>query len=234
MGHGRSEADWVQETRFGRWFLGTEVWRRYVLGESLNTLVGLLRGHAGTGMRILDLGCGQGLALPLLADIFAPRLLIGVDIDRALIDKARGVVPGLRYPAEVLHGSALDLPLPDNAVDLVLCHQVLHHVARQAEVLAECRRVLAPGGQLLVAESCRCFIESSPVRLLFRHPRQVQKTAGQYLTLVRQAGFTVSEQDLITAAPWWSQGDLGLRERWGWARGQSLEPTEVLMLAWKG
>lgn len=224
---------WVRETRFGRWFLGTEMWRRYVLAEAIDTLVGLLGERLVKGQRILDLGCGQGMAFPLLDRAFAPRQYVGVDLDADLVAKARQLPAGVHCRPQWQCGSALALPLPDAAVDIVFCHQILHHVYRQAQVLAECRRVLATGGVALVAESCRSFIESTPVRLLFRHPRGVQLTAAQYLALIRASGFEVDDADVAVQTPWWSRGDLGLVQRLGWTPGPPGEPTEVLILACK-
>jgi SAM-dependent methyltransferase len=224
---------WVRETRFGRWFLGTAVWRRYVLAEALDTLVGLLGERLVKGRRILDLGCGQGMAFPLLVRVFEPSQYIGVDIDSDLIAKAHRLTAGVHCRPQWRCGSALALALPDASVDVVFCHQILHHVHRQAQVLAECRRVLARGGVALVAESCRSFIESTPVRLLFCHPRGVQHTAAQYLALVRSCGLAVDDADVAVQTPWWSRGDLGLGQRLGWTATAPGEPTEVLMLAWK-
>ncbi|MEO8223617.1 MAG: methyltransferase domain-containing protein [Gammaproteobacteria bacterium] len=64
------------------------------------------------------------------------------------------------------------------SVDIVFCHQLLHHASDPLAVLRELNRVLAPGGWLLVAESCRAFLEWWPVRFLFRHPRRQQSREG--------------------------------------------------------
>jgi SAM-dependent methyltransferase len=233
MGQEIAEEEWVRETRFGRWFLGTEIWRRYVLGDAVDIFARILGDNLTKGLHVLDVGCGEGTAFPLLDALFEPRSLIGVDIDLELIVKARAAIAGMGCRSEVRHGSVLDLPLLDDSVDLVFCHQLLHHLSSQTAALCECRRVLAPGGIMLVAESCRSFIEASLLRLLFRHPQKAQKTADQYLQLVRSAGFVVDDSDVVATSPWWSRGDLGMSERWGWARGQTREPTEILLAARK-
>ena len=63
------------------------------------------------------------------------------------------------------------------------------------------------------AESTRRYIHSWIIRLLFRHPMEVQKTAGEYLALVRSAGFQVAPQSISYPYLWWSREDLGLMER---------------------
>ena len=64
---------------------------------------------------------------------------------------------------------------------MIFCHQLFHHISNQARVLEEFFRILMPGGVILISESCRSFINSFPVRLLFRHPMHVQKTAAEYV-----------------------------------------------------
>jgi SAM-dependent methyltransferase len=228
----------VRESRFGRWFLATGVWRRYVLAEALDKLAALAGHRARPGAHILDIGCGQGTAAPLLDDRFRPRRITGIDIDAELIARGRAQAAAQPPPAAELvltTASATDIPLADGSVDLVLCHQLLHHMTAQHEALAEMRRVLRPGGLLLLAESCRCFIESGPVRALFRHPPEAQRDAAGYLDLVRAAGFRITAGDVITESPWWSLPDLGLRRRLGGRppHASAGEPTEVLAVAEK-
>ena len=225
---------WVRESRFGRWFLGTDIWRKYVLAEALDTLVRLAGGRAAAGGHLLDLGCGQGSAAPLLDTRFQPARITGVDIDDELIGKGRTLARSWSLSAELTltRGCATDVPLEDASVDLVLCHQLLHHMLAQRQALAEMRRVLRPGGLLLVAESCRIFIESTPVRALFRHPSQSQRNADGYVALVREAGFRLGTDDIWTESPWWSLPDLGLGRRLGRiSPPPGTEPTEVLMVA---
>ncbi len=66
---------------------------------------------------------------------------------------------------------------------------------------------------LLFAESTRRYIHSWMIRLLFRHPMEVQKTAEEYLALVPSAGFRVAPQSISYPYLWWSREGLGLMER---------------------
>jgi ubiquinone/menaquinone biosynthesis C-methylase UbiE len=115
--------------------------------------------------------------------------------------------------AEIVQADSAALPLADASVDLLFCHQTFHHLVDQDAAIAEFFRVLKPGGTLLFAESTRRYIHSWIIRLLFRHPMQVQKTAPEYLALVRGAGFLVPDAQVSYPFLWWSREDLGLVER---------------------
>ena len=228
-----AEPQWVPETQFGRWFLGTNVWSRYVVEVAVDKMAGLLPAEARRPRHILDAGSGPGVSLPLLDRHFSPKQITGLDINPKEIVRSRAQAKHCRCPVEVRLGNAANLDLPDGSVDMVLCHQLLHHVVQQETALNEFYRVLSPGGTLLVAESCRDFIHSTPVRLLFRHPDEVQRTAAEYQQLVRNAGFVFGPQHVHTDTPFWSLSDWGLRQKLGWKRSKDAEPTEITMVAFK-
>ncbi len=60
-----------------------------------------------------------------------------------------------------------------------------------------------------------------------------QKTADEYLAMVRSSGFEVPDSSVATSSPWWSQPDFGLRERLGWRRSGSGDATEIALAARK-
>jgi SAM-dependent methyltransferase len=227
-------SDWVSETRFGKWFLSTETWFREVLSKA----VADLREIAGPGApasfdRMLDVGCGQGLAFALLQQHFAAREIVGVDIDPRMLALARAAAQRANVPVAVQACSVTRLDLPDASVDGVLCHQLIHHVANQQGALRELHRVLKPGGYLLLSESCEAFIRTWTVRWFFRHPEGVQRPAEGYLKLVREAGFVFDEaRDVRTSTPWWSLWDFGFTRKIGLVRSAPVA-TELLLVARK-
>ncbi|MBS0375797.1 MAG: class I SAM-dependent methyltransferase [Proteobacteria bacterium] len=210
-----SPGHYVPETRFGEWFQRTEIWRRYVVAESVAELAALLPANRPPCRAALDAGCGDGAAFEALLATFAPASLQAIDVDAASAAAATARAATLGAPIEVRRGDASALPYASASFDLVVCHQLLHHASEPRAVLAEFHRVLAPGGWLLVSESCRRFLRWWPVRLLFRHPPRPQQTADDYAAMVRIAGFEVDPARIATPAPWWSLPDLGLRARLG-------------------
>ncbi len=224
--------EWVRETRFGRWFLSTDTWVRYVLLEAVQDFSSLLVGQNTKVAKILDAGCGQGLAFSLLEKQFSPDSIIGIDVDAELLAIAGEAAESCACRVSVSNASASNTGIESGSIDMIFCHQLLHHTANQEAILREFKRVLAPDGVLLIGESCHKFIRSLPVRLLFKHPKQTQKDAKGYIDLVKNAGFVVDQKDIQTTTPWWSRMDLGLLEKWGLSKKSPI-PTEVLIVARK-
>ena len=105
----------------------------------------LLRSGITPGERVLDLGCGAGDFTELLASAGAD--VIGADVAESALARARARHPEL--PFELV---PLDAPLPfeDCTFALVWASEVIEHVADTARWLSEVRRVLVPGGRLLL------------------------------------------------------------------------------------
>ena len=224
----------VPETAFGKWFLKTETWRVHVLERAIADLVRLIPEPRASYGVVVDVGCGSGYSLPKLAQRFAPRELVAVDIDPQMLATAGAEAQRAGVAVRLLEASSSRLPLPDGSADLLFCHQTFHHLVEQEAALAEFLRVLKPGGVLLFAESTRRYIHSWIIRALFRHPMEVQRTAEEYLRMVRTAGFVVPEASISYPYLWWSRGDLGILERWfGIQPGKDREETLLNLAAVK-
>ena len=220
----------VPETRLGFWFLGTRTWESRVIRVALEDLARLIpAGRRPCRPVLLDVGCGQGKSFRPLQELFAPQRLIGIDFEHACLERAAEQAAKDGVAAEVQRGDVSALALPDASVDVVFCHQTFHHLTRQREALAEFHRVLKPGGLLLFAESTRAYIESWIIRLLFRHPMEVQRSADEYMTMVREAGFRFGPENVSTPYLWWSRSDLGALEFWGFRVPKQGERKETLV-----
>ncbi len=98
------------------------------------------------GDRALDLGCGDGHFTQVLSR--AGARATGLDVAEAALRRARARYPELDF---VLGKIDEPLPLADNVFDLVWASEVIEHIADTARWLSEVRRVLAPGGRLLLS-----------------------------------------------------------------------------------
>lgn len=203
----------VPESKFGVWFLSTDVWDIHVLEFAINDLRKLIKNPEPAYPIIVDLGCGSGRSFKLLNRHFAPELIIGADIDAEMLRLSAIEADKQGIHVELIQGTSSNLALADHSVDMLFCHQTFHHLVNQQSAIREFYRILKPGGLLLFAESTRTFIHSWIIRLLFRHPMDVQKSASEYLDVIRGAGFKVEPDAVSYPYLWWSRADLGIRER---------------------
>src|SRR5579859_4280311 len=93
------------------------------------------------GLRVLDVGCGTGDYLRVMAPLVAPGRAVGVDLSAALVGCAqRRISPGQAHVTFKV-GDACRLPFADAAFDRVIAHQVLLHLADPWRAIWEMRRV---------------------------------------------------------------------------------------------
>lgn len=103
--------------------------------------------------RVLEIGVGSGLNLPLYTD--KAERVMGLDPSEKLLEMARTVSNRTTRPIELLEGSAEAIPLEGGSVDTVVTTWTLCTIPDVGRALAEIRRVLKPGGQLLFSEHGR-------------------------------------------------------------------------------
>jgi SAM-dependent methyltransferase len=99
------------------------------------------------GKRVLDAGCGVGYGSRMLAQR-RPDSLAAVDISEEALAEARGL---LGDDFELQRADIRDLPFDSESFDVVVCFEVIEHVERQAEAIAEFKRVLRRDGMLLIS-----------------------------------------------------------------------------------
>ena len=115
------------------------------------------------GSRILEVGCGRGVALPVLDRLCSPRRLVGLDIDPELLAEAAANLREHGTTAELCAADVREMPFADGSFDVIVDFGTLFHIARPQAASAEIARVLAPGG-IFVHETKASQLLSHPVR----------------------------------------------------------------------
>jgi ubiquinone/menaquinone biosynthesis C-methylase UbiE len=228
-----TNSPYIEETAFGNWFLRTKTWKFSVVRSALDDLSRMLPADMGRYPKVIDIGCGFGHSFAELSRRFSPDLIVGMDADPDMQAHARAAAEACATQVRLHRANAAHIDLPSDEFDLVLCHQTYHHIVEQEAAMAEFFRILKPGGFLLFAESTRRFIHSLPIKLLFRHPMDVQRTAEEYLAMIRAAGFELSPERVSMPYLWWSRPDLGLLELLGLPVARQREETLVNAVARK-
>jgi SAM-dependent methyltransferase len=139
-----------------------------------------LRAGVSDGDRALDLGCGEGSLTAELARAGAAP--VGVDVATGAIQRAQRRHPGLEFRVIPIDGP---LPFDDGSFDVIWSSDVIEHVADTARWLSEARRVLAPGGRLLVTTPSH-----GRVRLALGGIERFSNPVGEHLHLYSRRSLT--------------------------------------------
>lgn len=158
--------------------------------------------------RVLELGCGPGFLTELLLDLVPEGSVAAVDVDPDMVAFARERLAG-RERVEVVEGSATKVPFDDDSFDAATARLLLQHLPDPSLALAELKRVLRPGGRVLVTD-----VDDAYGLLVEPEPSFVREFAGAMASrqrarggdrhigrrlprLVRDAGFTDLRLEVI-------------------------------------
>jgi SAM-dependent methyltransferase len=122
--------------------------RRWLHCSRRDWIIAALKRFGAERSRVLEVGPGSGIYLPTLAHL-APEAF-GVDIEDAYLSQLRPLEqahPNLR----LVHDNILQSSFPDAHFDLILCSEVIEHIKDGRRAFAEMRRLLSPGGVLILS-----------------------------------------------------------------------------------
>lgn len=165
----------------------TALWDRTIIEELGQPIRGTLR--------ILDVGCATGRLLERLAEAGA-LYLCGADLAPRILEVAKEKLSKIGVAVDLREADAEDhLSWDDECFDVVTLIGVLHHFFRPEDALIEIRRVLRPGGRLLIIDPC--FF--TPARQVINATLRVAPHDGDYrfysaaraADLVRKIGFEI-------------------------------------------
>ncbi|HDS0949464.1 TPA: methyltransferase domain-containing protein [Stenotrophomonas maltophilia] len=152
------------------------------------------------GKRVLDVACGEGYGSRILSN--AASSVVGVDISADAVAHAQG-----KYASgslEFVEASAASLPLPDDSFDVVVSFETIEHHDQHEEMLSEIRRVLRPGGLLVLSSPNKQYYSIEPgysnpyhVKELFRE--ELLALAGRYFSAVQVYSQRVVHGSLLIA-----------------------------------
>jgi SAM-dependent methyltransferase len=170
------------------------------------------------GARVLELGCGAGTYVRLLAKRGHPT--VGLDYSVPSLARARGADPGA--PGRYLAGDAYALPFRSESFDGLVCIGVFQAIERPDLALGEIARVLAPGGRLIVetlnpwspptvVRRARRRLAGHPPHLRYGSPGGIeQRLVASGFRQVRRLGLLLPPRSLPTLGralgnPWVGQ-----------------------------
>ncbi len=154
--------------------------------------------------RILDAGCGTGNLILRLRERWPGLACWGADLSGEMLRVAKGKLAGRAPP--LIQADAERLPFPGASFDIVTSCNALHYCPRPARALAEFRRVLRPGGRLVLTDWCHdylsCKLCDAFLTLSNRAHRRAMGTRACAEAL-QEAGFSLESIDSYKVSWLW-------------------------------
>jgi ubiquinone/menaquinone biosynthesis C-methylase UbiE len=163
---------------------------------------------SGRSGKVLDLACGTGTLAVLIKQRYPSLAVHGVDGDPGMLGRAERKSRDAGVDIAFRHGFADALPFEAGSFDVVVSSLFFHHLSRtgKASAFSEIKRILAPTGELIVADWGRpqnLLMRAAffPVRLLDGMENTRDNVQGELTPLVRAAGFSRADKLSDFATP---------------------------------
>jgi ubiquinone/menaquinone biosynthesis C-methylase UbiE len=143
--------------------------------------------------RALEIGCGNGNGTKLIKKYFNPAKTNAVDLDERMIEIARRKNNDSSVEYEVMDASKLIFA--DNTFDTVFDFGIIHHIPNWTDCLSEIRRVLKPGGEVILEELSTDTFRTLPGRVwkvLLDHPYNDMYSTREFVGELESQGFVLN------------------------------------------
>jgi ubiquinone/menaquinone biosynthesis C-methylase UbiE len=201
----------------------------------------LAAAEIGRGEDVLDAGCGTGvLTRELASTLQGTGSVAGFDLSESMLGVARGHCPGVSFR----QGNITALPYADASFDVVVSSFMLMFVAEPATAISEMRRVLRPGGRLVISvwqgldnnavyaalvEATRETVDAASASSLARPFSMGEK--GKLISIMNSAGFTeITAMEHAGTADFPSVEDFVQTEIQAWLLADSVNATQISRL----
>ena len=167
-------------------------------------------GGAMGGGTALEIGCGRGVGVEIILDLFGATRVDAFDLDSRMIARARRRLRDRGKKVRLWTGDVTSIPANDGAYDAVFDFGIIHHVPDWRSAIAEVGRVLRSGGRFYAEEAFGDLIGRSFLRRLLKHPQEDRFGHDQFRDALIDAGFT-----LTTSSHIWNLGGWFIADRQG-------------------
>lgn len=147
------------------------------------------------GKDVLEVACGGGVGLGILEE--RARSVVGIDVEEKNLKFAQGIY-GNDQKVRIHQGDAHRLAFPDDSFDVVLLYEAIYYLAEPKLFLKECRRILRPGGILLIGSANKEWKDFNPSVYSTRYFSclELKQLLGEYgFEVDLFKGFSVSEDN---------------------------------------
>jgi ubiquinone/menaquinone biosynthesis C-methylase UbiE len=154
-------------------------------------------GGKTSGGLTLEIGCGRGVGVEILKDVFDVRQVHAFDLDPGMIELARRQLTPDRNRVDLWVGDVSAIAARDNTYDNVFDFGAIHHVVEWRSAVKEIYRVVKPGGRIYIEEILAKWITHPVFRHLMDHPQTDRFDLDQFTQALRDCGFKVRATDQV-------------------------------------
>jgi ubiquinone/menaquinone biosynthesis C-methylase UbiE len=140
------------------------------------------------GGAALEIGCGRGVGVQLIYEVFGADSVDAFDLDPRMVAEARERLAAHGLDARLWVGDATAISSADARYDAVFDFGIVHHVPDWRPVLSEVSRVLVPGGRFYAEEVLAGFITHPITRRILEHPLRDRFERKGFLSALAEAG----------------------------------------------
>lgn len=148
--------------------------------------------NLGENKEVLEIGCGNGTGAKLIMKHFNPKKINAVDLDKKMIEIAKKRINSDEISFSV--GNASKLRFNDRQFDAIFDFGIIHHIPNWKDCLRELRRVLKPGGQIIIEdlsiETFENFI-GKIYRKHLVHPYKEMYRRDEFVKYLEKLGFKI-------------------------------------------
>jgi ubiquinone/menaquinone biosynthesis C-methylase UbiE len=160
-------------------------------------------GGAMNGGRALEIGCGRGVGVEIILEMFGADCVDGFDLDSRMISQAAERLSRFGSRVNLWVGDATAIDAPDAQYDAVFDFGILHHVPDWLRAVSEIHRVLKPGGRFYGEEVLGRFLMNPAIRSFFAHPREDRFSRAEFLRSLEAVGFhLVGVREIMGCFAW--------------------------------
>lgn len=167
----------------------------------------LLRmGGAMLGGQALEIGCGRGVGVELILEVFGAHSVDAFDLDARMVTQARRRLSRYGSRVRLWVGDASAISAPDATYDAVFDFGIIHHVPDWRRAVRETERVLKPGGRFYGEEILKRFIVHPLTRRFLRHPLEDRFDAPAFERELNAVGLDDVASHQVSGAFAWFTG----------------------------
>ena len=152
-------------------------------------------GGVANGGLALEIGCGRGVGVKILKEVFKVEQVHAFDLDERMISLARNQLKRSGHGGALWVGDATAIAVQDSTYDAVFDFGAIHHVLEWRSAIKEIYRVVKPGGRIYIEEILARWITHPLFRPLMDHPQIDRFNLEQFARALQENGFRVRATD---------------------------------------